>query len=414
MLHSGHTTRRGRDLDLARHPAKIEESLDRQLYGIGNYAHLDVPPLWVTAGARRRSQRPITPGSALSELRFVSDDEPPTARPKDTEPYFSPYSPMGQLHLASPEVITPFLTPIETEPASRVSFLSFSTSDSESSLGSDEELDQLTPSEESANGFGKRPLPEVPGQAQSRPLPSRPMAAGPADQLSPTPPWEFIEGCSKDSSTVSEPASGPESDTWGYSMQEKRQIPDPPPEDTPLVHHTPVTHPSLSLSSASSPPLPPSPPHPSLEMLVAFPKTPRPYYSHSRDLTSPKSIDLVTAAGLPIAGENGEHILFGALFKDRKTIVVFIRYFWCLFCDDYVRSISKSVTPEILKNKGVDLVVIGNGAPDVIKMYKSTPLFTFEVRPFDEADLIGFRDAEVPIQGVYRYILSAARRSRAI
>ena len=418
MLHGSHTTRLGQDRDLARHsfkPTMVEGSRDRRLYGTGNYAHLDVPPPWVTGGAGRLSQRPTTACSALSELRFVSDDESPATDPKDTEaePCLSHWSPNSQLHFASPEDITPFLTPIETEPASRISFLSFSTSDS-SSLGSDEELDQLTPSDESARVFGKRPLPEVPGQAQSRPLPSRPMAAGPADPLSRTLAREFIEGCSKDSLVVSQPASGPGPDTRGHSVEEERQVCEPLPEDTPLVHNTPATPPSLSLGSVSSPPPPPSPPRPSLEAIVTFPKTPKPYYSYPRDLTSPTRIDLVTAAGLPIAGENGEHILFGALFRDRKVIVIFIRYFWCLFCDDYVRSISKSVTPEILKNKGVDLVVIANGAPDLIKMYKSAPLFTFEVPIFDEADLIGFRDAEIPIQGVYGSILSTARCSRVI
>jgi len=416
----------------------IDGSRDRRLYGIGNYAHQDVSSLWVTGGAGRLSHRPTTTCSARSELRFVSDDEPPATRPKDTEPYLSPCSPISQINFASREDTTPFLTPIETEPASRFSFLSFSTS---SSLDMDEELDQLTPSEESTKGPGKRPLPEVPDQAQSRPLPSRPMAASPIDQLSRAPLREFIEGCSKDILTVSQPASDLGTYTWGHSVEENPWAHDPPPKATPpehdmpaaplvhhtpatalvhhtpataLVHHTPATPPSLSLDCASTLPPPPSPPFPSLETLVILPQTPKPFYSYPRDLTSPTSIDLVTAASLPIAGENGEHILFGALFRDRKAIVIFIRYFWCLFCDDYVRSISKSVTPEILKNKGVDLVVIANGAPDVIKMYKSTPLFTFEVRVFDEADLIGFRDAEVPIQGVYRPILSAARCSRAI
>ena len=399
----------------------IEGSLDRRLYGIGNYSNMDLPSLWATGGAGRLDQGPASIRSNLSELQFVSDDGPAANNQKDTEPHLSPLSPISRIDFASREDITPVPTPIDIEPASRFSFLSLGTSDS-SSVETNEELDQLTASDESLKGAGKRPLPEVPGQAQSRPLPVRPMVAAPADRFSRLSTPEFIQGCSKDILPISRFSSDSGS-TWGRSsVGENRQIHDPTPEDTPpvhqapedtpLVHHTSTTLPSVSLASTSSPPLPPSPPPPSLESLLIVPKAPSPRYT--RDLSSPTSIDLVTAAGLPIVGENGEEILFGALFRDRKAVVIFIRYFWCLFCDDYVRSISKSVTPEILKNKGVDLIVMGNGSADVIKMYKSAPLFTFEVRAFDEADLIGFRDAKVPIQGVYRSILSAARRSRVI
>lgn len=400
----------------------IEGSRDRRLYGIGNYDRLDVPPLRATGGTRRLSQGPVSAFSSISELDFVSDDEPTANGKKNTEPQLSPCSQISKIDFASREDITPIPTPIDTEPEYRVSFLSFGTSDDSSSIGTNDELDQLAASEESLKGVGKRPLPELPGQAQSRPLPARPTIVVPDGRFSRSLSPEFIQGCSKDTSTASRPSSDPGSDTRGRSsVGENRQTHDRTPEDTtpvhapedsPLLHHTPVTPPRVSFASDSSPPPPPSPPYPSLESLIPVPKTPKPH--HIRDLASPTSIDLIAAASLPIAGENGEQILFGALFRDRKVVVIFIRYFWCLFCDDYVRSISKSVTPEIMKNKGVDLVVIGNGSPDMIKMYKSTPLFTFEVRIFDETDIIGFRDAKGPIQGVYRPVFSAARRSRVI
>jgi len=379
-------------------------SLDRRLYGIGAYTHLDAP--WaLQRGASRLSERSGSSFTPLSELRFVSDDDPVTTGPKDTEP--PPCSPMD---FAPREDTTPLQTPIE-EPVSRFSFLSFSTSDS-SSFATNEELDQLAQSETDTKGVGKRPLPEVPGQAQSRPLPTRPMVTIPTDQSSRTPLREFVQGSSKDLLTPARPSSDSGHGTWGSSVEEKRQeVHDLTPKYTTPVHRTPATTTSLSLASTSSL-HPPSPPPPSLETVALIPKTPTPHYS--RDLVSPTSIDLVTAAGLPIVGENGEEILFGALFRDRKAVVIFIRYFWCLFCDDYVHSITKSVTPEILKNKGVDLVVIANGAPDMIKMYKSTPLFTFVAHIFDEADPIGLRDAQVTIQGVHRSILPVARRSRVI
>ncbi|KAF9648677.1 hypothetical protein BDM02DRAFT_3078302, partial [Thelephora ganbajun] len=93
----------------------------------------------------------------------------------------------------------------------------------------------------------------------------------------------------------------------------------------------------------------------------------------------PTSIDLVTAAGLTIIGENGEEVLFGALFRDRKVIVIFIRHFLCLFCEDYVRSISNSVTLEILEKRGVDLVLIGSGSAGMARIYKKMARFHFTV-----------------------------------
>ena len=156
------------------------------------------------------------------------------------------------------------------------------------------------------------------------------------------------------------------------------------PTPSAVTPRTPASH-SL-LPSVLPPPIPPlhQTLHPSPSSIIpaavsttlvschtALPALP------SGELVSPTSIDLITAAGLKVTGENGEEILFGDLFRYRKVIVIFIRYFWCLFCEDYVRSISNSVTPEILKNKGVDLILIGNGTPGMMRVYKSTPLSIF-------------------------------------
>lgn len=405
----------------------IEGSWDRRPHGIQGYTHLDAKPSWVSGKkvTGQPGERPISVYTALSELRFVSDDDEDTASTTDTGSCFSPCSPISQIHFAYPEETITLLTTIESEPQPLDSFLPSPTDSSSQSIP--EESARMSPSEQSPSTkdmtsvspqqpewamrrldgsaisdskAGRRPLPEVPGQAQSRPLPPRPAGMttvpgrrGPGRPSYP-PPLEFSQGSPRNLLAASRPASDSGTDTWSQSTEEKISTHDSTPRGTPLMHHaptpsavtprTPASH-SL-LPSVLPPPIPPlhQTLHPSPSSIIpaavsttlvschtALPALP------SGELVSPTSIDLITAAGLKVTGENGEEILFGDLFRYRKVIVIFIRYFWCLFCEDYVRSISNSVTLEILKNKGVDLILIGNGTPGMMRVYKSTPLSTF-------------------------------------
>lgn len=378
----------------------IEGSWDRPLNGIPTLVHLHTTPPWVSANtvAGRFGERPISVDTTLSGLVFVSEEPGDTATPSDLELYPSPVS---ELQFAPPEETMTPATPSEPERPS-LDFLSFSTTDS-SSLGVYDDQAQITPSEESplvthttsasqeqpvwvthglggpttsgSKGVGRRPLPEVPGHAQSRPLPRRPMRMatvpgwrGP-DRFS-YPRQEFVQGCSKDLLIPSRPISDSGSDTPGKPAEEERPNRDPMPEDTPPEHLIPAPPAMISRHSASPPP------PLSLSSPILPPRLAEPFRSPSHVL-SPTSIDLVTAAGLTIIGENGERISFGALFRDRKVVVIFICYFWCLCCQHYTRSILNSVTPEILERKGVDLVVIGNGIPGPIRVYKSMPQSAF-------------------------------------
>ncbi|OBZ72102.1 Thioredoxin-like protein AAED1 [Grifola frondosa] len=84
----------------------------------------------------------------------------------------------------------------------------------------------------------------------------------------------------------------------------------------------------------------------------------------------PSAEQLTRAASLYVVAQNGLRVQFGDLFRDRKTVVCFIRHFWCPLCQDYMYSISRSVDPDALKRDGVDLVIIGNGSPGMIKAYR--------------------------------------------
>ena len=385
----------------------VEEIWDQQPSGILGYTHLDTTPPWVSGKAvtGQLHEPPVSIHTAVSELQFVADGEDTPNSPTDSESCPSPCSQISQMHFASPEETMTPLTPTEIGPQSPDASPTFSTP---------EEPTQMVPSNQptlttyktsvspdqpgwsmhrlggsgvpDSDRVGRRPLPDVPGQAQSRPLPPRPAkiatAAGRrgASRFSYPPFQEFVRGYSRGSLASSRPVSDSGPDRRSQSA-EKQPIHDLTPEDSPPVYHRPAPHAITSPASVSPSPFPSPPPslisHPSFVM----PSTPGPRYPAalvlpSQDPASPTSIDLVTAAGLAITGENGEQILFGALFRDRKVIVIFIRYFWCLFCENYLRSISNSVTPKILGDKGVDLVVIANGGHEMIKLYKSTPLFT--------------------------------------
>ncbi|KAF7321729.1 Peptidase A1 domain-containing protein [Mycena kentingensis (nom. inval.)] len=84
----------------------------------------------------------------------------------------------------------------------------------------------------------------------------------------------------------------------------------------------------------------------------------------------PTLLDLEQVAALAVISETGVRVPFGALFRDQKTIVCFIRHFWCPLCQDYMFSISRNVSPEVLAAHGVDLVIVSNGSHEMIRAYR--------------------------------------------
>ncbi|KAF9243463.1 AhpC/TSA antioxidant enzyme-domain-containing protein, partial [Melanogaster broomeanus] len=85
-------------------------------------------------------------------------------------------------------------------------------------------------------------------------------------------------------------------------------------------------------------------------------------------LPTPKQI--MDAASCFVVAENGLRVPFGELFRDQKTILIFIRHFWSPLCQDYMFSVANNVDPKLLKQANVNLVVIGNGSYNMIKSYR--------------------------------------------
>lgn len=379
----------------------IHGSWDRRLYGIPAFGHPRATHPWASIGSVP-GQLSGRPSSNLLKLRPASEGGGIIVDPSDP----SPCSQISKLQFASRDDTMTLTTAAELEPSLRDP-LSFSTPDSSSPGTHDRILSSeqfflatqstlvlpqqpacVTPRPNSPviADFKKtagRPLPEVPSSTQSRPLPPRPT------KMATVPGWreldwsvypthqEFVLGCSKDHSVALRPVSDSGLDT----LAEEGPNHDPTPENNPSVDLISTSSGTI-LSSVISLPTPPSSP-PSL----IVPLRPATSALPPVDGFFPTSIDLVTAASLTIVGENGEQILFGSLFRDRKAVVIFICHFWCLCCQNYARSVLNSVTPEIMEHKGVDLVVVGNGTHGAIKTYKSAPRSPFRS---DGADLTEF------------------------
>ncbi|KAH9954032.1 hypothetical protein BC827DRAFT_1144861 [Russula dissimulans] len=104
---------------------------------------------------------------------------------------------------------------------------------------------------------------------------------------------------------------------------------------------------------------------------------PHPYHhTHRRSISEPgaagtlSSAQLTQAARLPIVRENGLRIQFGELWRTQRTVVIFIRHFWCPMCQDYLASVMREVDHAALARSGVRLVVIGCGSYGLIRSYR--------------------------------------------
>ncbi|KAJ8585914.1 hypothetical protein M405DRAFT_744506 [Rhizopogon salebrosus TDB-379] len=101
------------------------------------------------------------------------------------------------------------------------------------------------------------------------------------------------------------------------------------------------------------------------------PSTAPPSFPVAFDETAlPTRRQLLDAASCNVVAENGLRVPFGELFRYQKTVVIFIRHFWCPRCQDYMSSISNTVDPRVLKQSGINLVIISNGSYNMIKSYR--------------------------------------------
>ncbi|KAL8744194.1 MAG: hypothetical protein Q9190_003541 [Brigantiaea leucoxantha] len=89
----------------------------------------------------------------------------------------------------------------------------------------------------------------------------------------------------------------------------------------------------------------------------------------------PSRSDLEKVADLPVLDPEGNPHTFKSLYASnpaiKQTLVIFIRHFFCGNCQEYLRSLSTSVTPSTLSSLDTptQIVIVGCGQPDLIPMY---------------------------------------------
>ncbi|KAJ3574268.1 hypothetical protein NP233_g1869 [Leucocoprinus birnbaumii] len=95
-------------------------------------------------------------------------------------------------------------------------------------------------------------------------------------------------------------------------------------------------------------------------------------------MTEPRRIptenELRDAGALHVYDGEGNKVLFSELFADQKTIVVFIRHFFCGRCQEYVLALAQ-IPENRLQELNTRIVVIGCGEWQPIKSYSERIAF---------------------------------------
>lgn len=194
---------------------------------------------------------------------------------------------------------------------------------------------------------------------------------------------------------ISSPAPSPTYavPTTADAYTSPRAAPTPTPKASSSSSHHHIPHsshltPSRSLSLA---------PHPQL------------YPPPDAEWHPPTPAQLAHAASLPVIAESGLRVPFAALFAAQRTVVVFVRHFWCPLCQDYMSALVSAAQPHRMfapaaaegedgtggagvgvgGTQPVHLVVVSNGAHAFIPKYRQ--LFGLPFAMYTDPELRVYR-----------------------
>ncbi|KAI8716521.1 hypothetical protein NCS52_00946200 [Fusarium sp. LHS14.1] len=89
--------------------------------------------------------------------------------------------------------------------------------------------------------------------------------------------------------------------------------------------------------------------------------------------TPPSLKELKAVEDIPVFDSEGVERPFKSLYSGpgsaRRVLVVFVRHFLCSTSSNYVKFLSEEASPEKIASSNTSIVIIGNGVPEVIKMY---------------------------------------------
>ncbi|KAG5647377.1 hypothetical protein DXG03_000445 [Asterophora parasitica] len=100
----------------------------------------------------------------------------------------------------------------------------------------------------------------------------------------------------------------------------------------------------------------------------------------------PTPAQLARAGALTVIAFSGLRVPFASLFATRRTIVLFIRHFWCPLCQDYMSTVAHAARPEHMfyttedeERTLIDMVIISNGSSAFIPKYRQLFGLPFEL-----------------------------------
>ncbi|PKY04593.1 hypothetical protein P168DRAFT_317647 [Aspergillus campestris IBT 28561] len=75
-----------------------------------------------------------------------------------------------------------------------------------------------------------------------------------------------------------------------------------------------------------------------------------------------------------VLDKDGQAHEFGSLYSGprvaKRVLVIFVRHFFCGSCQEFLRTLSESITPETLLPHQTSIAVIGCGDPGLIELYE--------------------------------------------
>ncbi|XP_006902891.1 PREDICTED: thioredoxin-like protein AAED1-like [Elephantulus edwardii] len=83
-------------------------------------------------------------------------------------------------------------------------------------------------------------------------------------------------------------------------------------------------------------------------------------------------------AELPVLDASGTSMSFGALFQERRAVVIFVRHFLCYICKEYVEDLAK-IPKNFLEEANITLIVIGQSSYHHIAPFCKLTGYTYEI-----------------------------------
>ncbi|XP_025278875.3 peroxiredoxin-like 2C [Canis lupus dingo] len=83
-------------------------------------------------------------------------------------------------------------------------------------------------------------------------------------------------------------------------------------------------------------------------------------------------------AELPVLDASGRRVPFGALFRERRAVVVFVRHFLCYICKEYVEDLAK-IPKSVLQEADITLIVIGQSSYHHIEPFCKLTGYSHEI-----------------------------------